>query len=1486
MSTFIRGVNLSTKWLKVVILAVMVVVCATAITLGVIFSQKQNFVVQPENNNKTDVLDNNALFSANGVDEDIATRLAQNVSLYGDNVALGNAGGSIVSSVIKLGGINWTVVYKQNDILTLYANDSVAEMSFGGNSYSQSEVRDYLLNTFYPQFLQKVGYADLDSLIVPYGDNRLYYQAKGAQAVILNTLNNGVISNNDGINGDKIWIPSAYEVGGFANTEYSPRARVNSFKTINANGFTVNSGLWNTSNEMRLNADNMWLRSNVDNSIASIANGVVIKGQNSGVKLKVHPCINIYMPSVCKNEVMQASANDYSSSNAVLTASSVDYSSSINSSEGTSHTGTSSDKFTISKPETLCILSSAVMSGQDFSGKYFVLTKDIDMLTATSSSDSITVWSPIGREGFPFKGNFSGNGFTISNLASAGSGLAGLFGYVDSATIEKLGILNSTWYTTNDYIGGVVCQANNSSISQCYSDSGVSGKQYVGGIVGQISASSANGVQDCYNLHAVTGSQYVGGIVGNISSSLIKNCYNTGSVGSTLSTNYGGIAGGNTSGTVTNCYYYNSTGNSIGTAISSYDAVRTASTFSGFTFKNGSTSGTWFMSNVLNDRMPMLYIFMKNPTVNVRVVKGGTATVNNASTVTTTVGSKVNLAATPDADATNHYYRFAGWYFYDVDLSGNMMTTDRKYSDTASISSFTVDDYYNLEARFVRIYSVTIDNVTNGFSSGHAHPNFEYTPTNATSSVSGNWYDEGTEIKIELGNNAQYQLASLKGGTKQTELTTDIAYSGTTATFTAGVTNTADQYFIRATYDRVYEIKTSVIVPSKFTGKTPPTSTLSFKEAGTGTSTEITSASTDTKKIVYNSPITPTASTVAGLNFKSYTLKVGTTDSSVDVPNELVFYISTAMSTDALRPADSVTTLEFVATYTMTQITIKANTPSNGKVIISTTKDQQTSLTESSANALTITVDYGDAYYIYAVPLYSSGYGIKSMQDTTTTDASKDVAYEIEGTNGVVYSTASLTATAPTTYTVTFALRNAYTINFAVSEEMKDKVTLSNASVSGLNFASSVSSYTVKINTEELAKQYFFDNVTIKIGTSTKTFTTGHTSGTYEIITDAQAIFGKMSGDKTVKGIYALSPATTAGYSNTTIEVTLNFITITRTITVQSWVSTNGGTSDADYTQDDSTLEQYYTINESGKAGSYALNSSVTVTANTSSSANGYKVSKIVLVNADGTSKTVTPTSTAYGNSAEMTFTLNENKTIKIYYIMHRYQVTIADNLNGTKDSAVAGTSVKSLGLTNEQASNTYTYKIGTADKESYDSAFYVLYGNALTIEANATQFDYKDGIERKAMLDSIIVKTGSNEVEYSPAKSTTLLEAVTQGNYDTITIVYKFILLQALNISFTDTVTGNESSALLVILVNKNDSSDTFVMILPKGSNQPIECQATDYTISAILPIFVKATTSVSGSTLEGSTLTVVNGSATTVTINVSEIIKGSASVYGSAIF
>ena len=316
MSTYIRGVNLSKKWLKIIIFTILAVVCATAITLGVVLSQKDNFVVTPDTNSKTESLDSGALLSSTGWNNSILSKLTDNVTQYGDNVALGNAGGSIVSSVIELGGISWTVVYMQDGIVTLYANEAVATLPFGDDDYSGSDVREYLNNVFYPQFIEKIGYDNIESYIIPYGADEIYYQAAGAQAIELSTLNKGEISGNDGINGDKIWIPSAYEVGGFANTSTSPKARVNSFKTIEASGFTLNSGLWNTSNNIRLGDDASWLRSSVNGAQAVLKDGVV-KQANAADEYGVRPCINIALPGISdvSDEVVSVNGDVNTSAN-------------------------------------------------------------------------------------------------------------------------------------------------------------------------------------------------------------------------------------------------------------------------------------------------------------------------------------------------------------------------------------------------------------------------------------------------------------------------------------------------------------------------------------------------------------------------------------------------------------------------------------------------------------------------------------------------------------------------------------------------------------------------------------------------------------------------------------------------------------------------------------------------------------------------------------------------------------------------------------------------------------------------------------------------------------------------------------------------------------------------------------------------------------------------------------------------------------------
>ena len=296
MSTFIKGVT--KKGVKTSFWVVVVLLCIGAITFGIVCSrQQQNNYSVVQDNSKFEVLGDVSLLSNDGWNESVAVRLASNLSAYGDNVALGNAGSTMVGSVISLGGIRWLVVYKQNGILTLYANESVATMKFDKNSisYADSAVRNYLNNEFYQKFISNIAFKDAGNLIVPFGDDKLYYQAQGAQNVPLNTLDNGEIYNSDGVDQDLVWLPSALEVGGFATTQTSPTQIANSFRTITSNGNSINSGLWNLSNNSRLQVNNALLRSNVDDGLAVLKDGVITEG-NLKLSYEIRPCINIAMP--------------------------------------------------------------------------------------------------------------------------------------------------------------------------------------------------------------------------------------------------------------------------------------------------------------------------------------------------------------------------------------------------------------------------------------------------------------------------------------------------------------------------------------------------------------------------------------------------------------------------------------------------------------------------------------------------------------------------------------------------------------------------------------------------------------------------------------------------------------------------------------------------------------------------------------------------------------------------------------------------------------------------------------------------------------------------------------------------------------------------------------------------------------------------------------------------------------------------------------
>ena len=191
------------------------------------------------------------------------------------------------------------------------------------------------------------------------------------------------------------------------------------------------------------------------------------------------------------------------------------------------------------------------------------LMNDIDLSSVCGESlNDGTSWEPIGNSINQYRGNFNGDGHTISGLyIDSNADEQGLFGYVDpGGTVQNLSVSGSVkgkWY-----VGGVVGFNFSGTVTNCAFSGSVSGSGdwyvgadwYVGGVVGY---NSSGTVENCHNIGEVSGN-YVGGVVGYNDGGRVKNCYNTGSVSGpdSVSGSYvGGVVGWNSSdANVTNCY--------------------------------------------------------------------------------------------------------------------------------------------------------------------------------------------------------------------------------------------------------------------------------------------------------------------------------------------------------------------------------------------------------------------------------------------------------------------------------------------------------------------------------------------------------------------------------------------------------------------------------------------------------------------------------------------------------------------------------------------------------------------------------------------------------------------------------------------------------------------------------------------------------------------------------------------------------------------
>lgn len=173
----------------------------------------------------------------------------------------------------------------------------------------------------------------------------------------------------------------------------------------------------------------------------------------------------------------------------------------------------------------------------DLSGNY-ILAQDIDF-----GGNS---YRPIAyKSGTSFTGKFSGNGHTISNISvNYDDDLVGLFG-TNNGLIMNLAVSGEV--TGEEYIGGI-CAKNEGTIYSCSFDGEVKQsattqrKGKVGGICGTNYATISN----CFNSADVSGKDYIGGICGEMCGKdpVVVYCVSVGKVsGFTGSAIVGGICG-------------------------------------------------------------------------------------------------------------------------------------------------------------------------------------------------------------------------------------------------------------------------------------------------------------------------------------------------------------------------------------------------------------------------------------------------------------------------------------------------------------------------------------------------------------------------------------------------------------------------------------------------------------------------------------------------------------------------------------------------------------------------------------------------------------------------------------------------------------------------------------------------------------------------------------------------------------------------------
>ena len=183
------------------------------------------------------------------------------------------------------------------------------------------------------------------------------------------------------------------------------------------------------------------------------------------------------------------------------------------------------NKYHIASEADLVKLAEFVNSGADTTGSIFIFDNDIDM-------SSVANFTSIGNDAsHAFKGTIYGNGHVVKNLKiDSTSDYQGLFGYVQQATIQDLGVEDAN-IKGGAYSGILFGRAENAKLTNLYATGTVSGSSFVGGLVGSLKDSV---LEKSYSTATVNVSKAAaGGLVGSVVNSTLETVYATGDVNCT-----------------------------------------------------------------------------------------------------------------------------------------------------------------------------------------------------------------------------------------------------------------------------------------------------------------------------------------------------------------------------------------------------------------------------------------------------------------------------------------------------------------------------------------------------------------------------------------------------------------------------------------------------------------------------------------------------------------------------------------------------------------------------------------------------------------------------------------------------------------------------------------------------------------------------------------------------------------------------------------